>query len=175
MNHEDNPLIHPTAKVHPLAYVAPGVMIGARTIVGPFCRIGLPAEFKDYMHDEQGRVLIGTDCVLSGNVCIDSGREGATYIGHRVFIMSNAHIGHDCEVMDDAIISAGATLAGCCKVGVQANIGINASLHQYSNVPFRCVIGAGAVLTKKHLTTLEPGQAYAGNPARWIGANKKWK
>jgi UDP-N-acetylglucosamine acyltransferase len=175
MTQEAPPLIHPTAQIHPTAYIAPGVMVGARTIIGPYCRIGLPAEYLDYRLAEQGRVLIGTDCVLTGGVCIDSGREGATYIGHRVFIMSNVHIGHDCEVMNDAVLSAGCTLAGFVKIGTQASIGINAALHQYSNVPFRCIIGAGSVLTKKHFSTLEPTQSYAGNPARWIGPNKKWQ
>ena len=169
------PLIHHTARIHPLAYVAEGVRIGERTIIGPFCRIGLPAEYTDYKPQDKGRVVIGNDCVITGGSCIDSGREGYTIIGNNVMVMSNVHIGHDCDIHHNATIAPGAVLGGFTTIGNQVWVGINASLHQHSKVPFRCVIGAGAVLTKKHWNTLVSGQAYAGNPAKWIGPNKKWK
>ena len=169
------PLIHPTARIHPSAYVADGVRIGANTYIGPFARIGLPAEYRDYRRKESGRVVIGDNCTITGGSCIDSGREGYTLIANGVMVMSNVHIGHDCDIQQDATIAPGAVLGGFTKIGTECWIGINAALHQHSVVPFRCVIGAGAVLTKKHWGTLEPGQAYAGNPARWIGPNKKWK
>jgi len=51
------------------------------------------------------------------------------------------------------------------------NLGLNAVVHQRVIIPENCMIGMGAVITKK--TQMIPQQKYAGNPAKWIGVNEK--
>lgn len=162
--------------IDPTAHVETGVYIGENVYIGPFCRIGLPAEYHDesYLTARRGWVYIGDGSILTGNVCVDSGKDRITYIGAGVMLMSNVHIGHCCHIRDGVTIAPGAVVGGLTSIEEKTWIGINASIHQRSEIPAKCVIGAGAVLTKKHWGQLEEGQAYAGNPARHIGVNKKW-
>jgi carbonic anhydrase/acetyltransferase-like protein (isoleucine patch superfamily) len=70
---------------------------------------------------------------------------------------------------DQVTVSSGARIGGHCIIGVMTNIGLNASIHQRLNIPYGCMIGMGAVVTKK--TELVPKTKLAGVPARIIGGN----
>jgi UDP-N-acetylglucosamine acyltransferase len=158
--------------IHFTAYIHPSVHIGKDVHIGPFCRIGLPAEYRDYDPEEGGRVFIDDGTIITGGVCIDSGRDEYTYIGPDCFIMSNVHIGHDCLIRHSVTISPGATIGGLSKIQEDVNIGMNACIHQKTFIPKRVMIGMGAVVTKS--LKMEPGQTYAGNPAKHIGPNKRF-
>ena len=56
-------------------------------------------------------------------------------------------------------------------VYVGANLGLGAIVHQFSRIGAYCMIGMGAVITKK--TICEPGYTFVGNPAHSIGVNLK--
>jgi UDP-3-O-[3-hydroxymyristoyl] glucosamine N-acyltransferase len=60
--HAGEPDIHPSAVVHPQAQVAPGVRIGALSVVERGARIGAGTVLK-------ARVVVGEDCVI-GERCI---------------------------------------------------------------------------------------------------------
>jgi UDP-N-acetylglucosamine acyltransferase len=162
--------------IHYSSYVHHDVKIGDNVVIGPLCRIGLPPEYHcdDYLTLPRGKVVIGDNVIITGGVCVDSGRAGDTVIGDGCMLMSNVHIGHDCVLGERVTVAPGATVGGITKIGNDAWIGINAAIHQMSNIPAKVIIGAGAVLTKKHKGQLHEAQAYAGNPARHIGPNKKW-
>jgi len=87
-------------------------------------------------------------------------------------MMKHSHVGHDCIVGNDVTVSCGAKIGGHAEVMDKANIGLNAVIHQHHNIAEGVMVGMGAVMTMKVQTANY--QTYAGNPARHIGANKKY-
>ena len=159
-------------KIHPTALIGPNVIIGEGTYIGPYCVIGYPAEHKSFWDKEsEFGVVIGKNCVITGHVTIDAGTEKDTIIGDNVWMLKHSHVGHDCYIYDDVIISCGAKIGGHAFIGKGTNIGLNAVIHQRQNIANRCMIGMGAVVTKG-LVTL-PLCKYAGNPAKFLGPNNK--
>ena len=84
--------------------------------------------------------------------------------------MKHSHVGHDAFINSGVTISCGAKIGGHAEICEGANIGLNATIHQRLMVPEYCMIGMGAVVTKK--TQMIPQQKYAGNPAKWLGVNE---
>jgi UDP-N-acetylglucosamine acyltransferase len=155
--------------IHPTAIVYDNVELGDNIFIGPYCIIGAPAEFKKYWDKEPGKVKIGDGCVLTGHVTIDAGTEDVTTLGEGVWMLKHSHLGHDAWIGNNVTISCGAKIGGHTIVMANCNIGLNAVIHQRQEIAPSCMIGMGAVVTKKLIT--EPFQKYAGNPAKWIGEN----
>lgn len=159
---------YPGNDIDPTAWIHPDVKMGRGNIIGPFCIIGGPAEWKG--HEVAGLVEIGDNNTITGLVTIDSGTEKPTEIGCRCYLMKHAHIGHDAFICSDATISCGAKIGGHAVISANANIGLNAVIHQKQTIADGVMIGMGSVVTKKLKT--EPYKTYAGNPAKYIGENE---
>ena len=154
--------IHSTAVIYPCVTIEPGAYIG------PLCVIGAPPEHLDAQGAGHG-VLIKAGARLEKAVVVDSGLNEKTVIGSNSMLMSQVHIGHDCQIGDNVVIAAGATFAGHCIVLKGAYIGINASIHQYQKIGHYALVGAGSVVTKK--VRVHSGCIVAGNPATQIKMN----
>lgn len=165
-----------TPIIHHTAIVYPGVQLGDNVYIGPYCTIGSRAEINSPAWGSlpEGRVIIDTGTVLTGHVTIDSGQDEYTVIGENCFIMKGAHVGHDCDIGDGVVMSPGVVIAGEVEIGNDCNMGMNATVHQQIKIPAKCMIGQGAVITRKRAATMKACQTWAGNPARLIGPNKKW-
>jgi UDP-N-acetylglucosamine acyltransferase len=155
--------------IHPTAQIAPGVKIGTGNYIGPFCIIGYPAEHKAFWGKDQKGVEIGDDCVLTGHVTIDSGTENVTSLGNGVWMLKHSHVGHDAVIGDKVTISCGGKIGGHAIIGPGSNIGLNACVHQWVDMPAGCMIGMNAAVTKK--LVMEAFRKYAGVPAKDIGSN----
>lgn len=167
--------------IHPTAIIGPNVVMGDNNYIGPYCIIGYPAEHKEYWPDSPitkwisnppyGKVIIGNNNKFTGHVTIDAGTTGATVITDNVWMLKHSHVGHDAIIRKDVVISCGAKIGGHCIVGDGVNLGLNSVVHQWVSIARSCMIGMGAVITKKLIT--HPCRKYAGNPARDIGQNIK--
>jgi UDP-N-acetylglucosamine acyltransferase len=154
--------------IDPTALIADGVVMGTGNIIGPYCVIGYPPEWKGKEHNI-GKVVIGNNNRFTGMVTIDSGAEHNTIIGDGCYLMKGVYIAHDCYLADGVTIASGGRLGGHVIVAEQTTIGINASVHQRSIIPTGCMIGMGAVITKT--IKMQPYRKYAGVPAIDIGDN----
>ena len=157
-------IIHPTAIIYDNVTIESGVYIGA------YCVIGSEPEWKGREGEGKG-VIIRSGTRLTGFVTIDSGAHGVTYIGENCYIMKHTYIAHDCILKNGVTISAGVSLGGFVQVGENTNIGMNAAVHQKVKIPNWCMIGMGAVITKR--TDLKEKCKYAGVPAKFIGYNDR--
>lgn len=157
-------------KIHPTAVIGPNVELGDNVYIGPYCIIGFPAEHKGCWPNP-GKVIIGDDCILTGLVTVDAGTESPTIIKSGVWMMKHSHVGHDAVIESGVTLSCGVKVGGHCWVQDGTNIGLNACIHQRVVIPKNCMIGMGAIITKK--TVMEEGMKYAGNPAKQIGVNFK--
>lgn len=171
-----SPLIHPqaviapSAEIHPTAVIGAKVVIGERVKIGPYCVIGMPAEWKG-MEGKDFGVYIMEGAVLTGLVTVDSGAEKATYISENCYLMKHSHVGHDCQIGANTVISCGAKIGGHTDIHGNCNIGLNAVIHQRQTIAANCMIGMGSVVTRRLVT--KPYYKYAGNPAKELGPNVK--
>lgn len=154
--------------IHPTAMIGENVTIEDDVYIGPYCIIGYPPEWKGKENEDKG-VLIRKGARLTGMVTVDSGAERQTIIGFDCYLMKQTHVGHDAVLEDQVALSPGARIGGHTVVGLMTNVGMNATIHQRLRIPPSCMIGMGAVVTKK--TELKQGMKYAGVPARIIGEN----
>lgn len=161
--------IHPTASVHPTCVLGPNVTIEENVIIGPFCLIGLPAEWKGKEDVDKG-VIIKSGTRITGHVTIDAGVEKPTFIGKGCYLMKHSHVGHDAALGNGVTLACGAKIGGHSSIGKAANIGLNAVVHQKMEIAEGVMIGMGAVVPKKLIT--EPYKIYAGNPAKFIRDNQ---
>jgi UDP-N-acetylglucosamine acyltransferase len=156
--------------VHSTAIIGKNVTIEDDVYIGPYCVIGMPAEWKGKEHEDKG-VLIKKGTRITGLVTIDSGVERITTIGENCYLMKHSHVGHDAQLKDNVTLSCGAKIGGHSIIENNTNIGLNAVIHQKVIVPEGCMIGASAFVGKKSI--LKPFHKYAGVPVKELGTNER--
>jgi UDP-N-acetylglucosamine acyltransferase len=179
--------VHPTVRIEPYAVIAADVEIGEGTVVGPhvvlesFARIGrrnriytgavIGCEPQDKtFRGERSQVIMGDDNVVREYVQISraTGEGAATVIGHRNYIMSTAHVAHNCRLGSDIVIVHGTGLAGHVQVGDGAQIGGISGVHQFVRIGRLAMVGGKTAL----LQDLPPFLLATGVPARVRGLNR---
>lgn len=98
-------LIHPTAYISPLAYLAEGVFVGANSVIGPGVRL------DEHVFVNRG-VTIGHDTYIGAFSRIQPGSNlgGLSHIGRGVTVGLGANLLERLIVGDGAIIGAGAVV-----------------------------------------------------------------
>jgi acyl-[acyl carrier protein]--UDP-N-acetylglucosamine O-acyltransferase len=157
--------------IHETAVIYPGVTLGHNVTIGPFCIIGAPAETKKHDGQHGFGVVIGNNVTIHGHATIDAGSQRPTIIDDGAYIMKTVHIGHDSIIHKNVTISPHVVVGGFVEIHEQTNIGMNATIHQRLTIPSKCMLGMGAIITKK--TPLEPNTVLVGNPARIIRNNNR--
>jgi UDP-3-O-[3-hydroxymyristoyl] glucosamine N-acyltransferase len=183
------PLIHPTARVSAHAALAPGVEIGAYSVVNHFVvltegvKIGSHCVIKSgavigedgfgFERDENGlpqrlvhlgSVRIGDHVEIGSLTTVCRGTLADTIVEDHAKIDDHVHIAHNCRIGVGAMIIACAEVSGGCVVGRGAWIGPNASVLQQRKIGERALIGIGANVLKD----VPDDQTVAGNPARQL-------
>ncbi len=142
-------------------------IIGARVLIHPGVRIGqdgfgfAPDPGGHVKVPQLGRVLVGDDCEIGANTCIDRGSASDTIIGPGCMIDNLVQIGHNvrlgrgCVVVSQVGISGSTRLDDFVVVGGQA--GLAGHLH----------VGAGAQIAAKSGVhrDIAPGEIVGGYPA----------
>ena len=116
--------------------------IGANCTIYPFAALGGPPQDLGY-RNEPTRLEIGEGCTIRESVTMNVGSPkdvGVTRVGARGFFMSYSHVGHDCQVGNDAIFANSATLGGHCKVGDFVYIGGLTAVHQFVRIGSQAMI-----------------------------------
>jgi UDP-N-acetylglucosamine acyltransferase len=185
-------LVHPQACLHSgvrvdsYAVVEDGVEIGEGSLVGPHavihrgttlgrkCSVAAHVVLGgDPQHLEyRGAptfLRIGDRNVLREFVSIHrSFREGeATVVGNDNYIMAYAHIGHDCQIGNEVIITSFAGLSGHGLVEDGAIIGGQVGLHQFVRIGTLAMVGGNSAFNKD----VPPYTLAAGRPGRVYGLN----
>lgn len=127
--------IGPETKLWPHAFVARGTTLGARVQVHPFATVGHEPQDLAYKGSPT-YTTVGDDTIIREHASIHRGTdpETTTVVGARCFIMSTAHIAHNCVLGDDVILVNGVMLAGHVHVGNRAFFGGGTGVHQFARV-----------------------------------------
>ena len=167
-------IISPHAKLADDILVGPGVVIGERVEIGSGCvlqahsviesdttigsgnTIGYGAVIgaapQDYAHSAEIRssVVIGNNNRIREYATIHRGTKDGTVtrIGNHCFLMVGVHVGHNCEISDNAIITNNVLLAGYVQVGEWAVLGGGAVFHQFMRIGARAMVAGGSRFNK---------------------------
>jgi len=154
--------IHPTAIVEPgaqlgddceimaHAIVTKHCVLGGRVVVHPFAVIGGDPQYLKFERASATGVRIGAGTILREHVTINRsihpGR--ATLIGENCFCMAASHVGHDCEVGNQAVLANAVLLAGHVSVGDHTFMGGSAAVHQFCRIGESVMVAGHASITR---------------------------
>lgn len=143
--------------------------IGDRTVVYPFAILGGPPQHLGYRGEDTG-LRIGADCVIREHVTLNLGTvsgRGETVVGDKCFLMTGAHVAHDCIVGSNVIFANNATLGGHVVVEDSVFLGGLCAVHQFCRIGAFAFIGGCAGVP----TDVIPYASATGNHAQLAGLN----
>ena len=165
---EDGAVLGDGVSVGPFAWIASGARVGEGSVIGPHAvvhggaRIGarctvhagaviadLPQDLS-FDPDFESVVEIGDGCTIREGATINRGShkgDGVTRIGAGCFLMSLAHVGHDCTLGDGVVMATSAALGGHVTVGAGAFLGGGANAHQWVRIGRLAMVGGLAGLS----------------------------
>jgi len=154
---------HPTAFVHPLAYVAGDVTLGPRVSVWPFASI----------RGDSDVVTIGDDTNVQDGCVIHVDAGAPCHIGKRVGIGHRAIV-HGAVVEDDVLIAMGAVLLHGVRVGSGSIIGAGAVVREGFVVPPNSlVLGVPGRIVRE--TTMQERDRISKTVAAYIELQEKYR
>ena len=186
----------PTAIVHPDAAVDPSVEIGAYSVIHDDVEIGENCVIASYVELKHAKIgsgtRIGSHTIIGGDpqmqgwevvpsivrigadndiremVTIHRSKDsgGETLVGDRNMIMAYSHVGHDCKVGNDTIITH-AGLGGHVTLDDFAVLGAYAGVHQFVHIGESVMIGGMSRIVQD----VAPYMMVEGNPASVRGTN----
>jgi UDP-N-acetylglucosamine acyltransferase len=145
------------------------VRIGARCQIGHGAVIGTPPQDFKYRPGTPSEVRIGDDTVVRELVTVHRAATpgGATVIGRGCFIMTAAHVAHDCQIGDEAIVINGAGLSGHVVVEERATVGGLTGLQPFVRIGAYAYVGGCSGLRQD----VPPFVIASGAPAKARGVN----
>ena len=176
---DTEPLIHPSAVVHPLAWVHPSARIGPLCVLERGVRIGPDSILKS-------RVTVSEDCSVGARCIVHSGvvigadgfgfapnaqgwekieQLGAVSIGNDVEIGANTCI--DRGALNDTVIEDGAKLDNLIQIGHNVRVGKHVAMAGCVGIAGSAVIGAhctigGGAVVLGHLSLADGVHISAG-------------
>jgi UDP-N-acetylglucosamine acyltransferase len=117
-------------------HIAGHATIGPGCTVYPFTSLGTPPQSVHYRGGATA-LAIGARCQIRESVTINIGTEdggGITRVGDDAFLMTGAHVGHDCQVGNKVIMANNAVLGGHVHIGDYVFIGGHCAAHQHVRV-----------------------------------------
>jgi UDP-N-acetylglucosamine acyltransferase len=131
--------------------ICDNVCIGQNNHFYSNCVIGTqPQVLRLKDNSEIGRLVIGDRNVIREHVTIHPGIHPGdiTKIGNDNFLMVGTHIGHDCTVEDDVVMSNMVQISGHCKIETGAWFSGLAACHQFVTIGKWCYVAGMAGLNR---------------------------
>jgi UDP-3-O-[3-hydroxymyristoyl] glucosamine N-acyltransferase len=153
-----------------------GSRLGKRVILHPGVVIGADGFGIAFAGDhwekvpQLGVVVIGDDCEVGANSCIDRGAAGDTVLEEDVRIDNLCQIGHNVHIGAHTAIAGNSGVAGSARIGRYCLLGGSAGVIGHVEVADRTTIAAGSNLFKG---VAQSGQTWSGQfPAQPI---REWQ
>lgn len=175
-------------EIGPFTVIEVGVRIGAGCVIESGCRIyrgtslgennylahsvalgGLP---QDLGHDSDAdtKLEIGSGNKFREFCTVHRATEkedGVTRIGNDNYFMNGSHVGHDCQLGNNIILTNLATLGGHTRMEDHVVMGGLAGCHQFSRIGTRAMIAGAA----RVVSDVPPFALVEGHPARYRSVN----
>lgn len=147
-------VIHDGVSVGSNCHIHPGAVIGGAGFGFERDETGIPVRMPHL-----GSVIVGDDCEVGSQTCIDRGTIADTVLGTSVKIDNLVHIAHNVQLGDGTMIAANAVIAGSASIGKRVWIGPGAVVSDGIVVGDDSAVSLGAVVTKD----VAPGERVSGN------------
>ncbi|WP_395789897.1 UDP-3-O-(3-hydroxymyristoyl)glucosamine N-acyltransferase [Aquimonas sp.] len=151
------------------------VRLGARVLVHPGAVLGadgfgLAMDGGRWIKVPQlGGVVIGSDCEIGANTCIDRGALDDTRLGDDVRIDNLVQIGHNVQIGDHTAVAGSAAIAGSAKIGRYCLIGGGVGIVGHLTLCDKVTLTARSLVTHSIDT---PGQYSSGVP---LQESRQWR
>ena len=158
----DGCVIAPRASLERNVTLAANVRVGSGTILG-----GLPQDLK--FAGEETTVEIGEGTVIREYTTINRGTAQSfkTSVGKSCLLMSYVHLGHDCHIGNNVILSNVVQLAGHVTIEDRAIVSGLSAVHQFVRIGRHSFIGGCSRVSKD----IPPFLKAVGNPVKLYGLN----
>ena len=126
------------------------VVVGAHNLIQAGASLGGPPQDWNYKGGHT-QLIIGDHNRIGEGASVNLGSKkggGITRVGDRVFVMANAHIGHDCQVGDDVVLTNLTQLAGHVVVEPSVTLGGAVVVTQFVRLGMSSFLAAGAFVNK---------------------------
>jgi UDP-N-acetylglucosamine acyltransferase len=165
--------------VSPGALIVGPIKIGNDNFFGPNSVIGMPpqddvltlddhASISGGFGKEETSIEIGNGNVFREFSTIHQGLTSKTKVENNCYVMSYAHIAHDCKIFSGVKIANSVQMGGYSTILRGSYLGLGAILHQFSIIGAFSMIGMGSLVTRNCL----PGTLSIGSPAKALRLNK---
>lgn len=128
-------------------------VIGSNCRIGPAAYVGLEPQHLRFVADASNPtyLIIGDNVILRESTRIHRatkpGREHATKIGDRCFIMGSAHVAHDCVLSEDVVLADAVLLGGHCHIGPKTFMGGGCTIHQFVKIGRLCIVAGNEAIS----------------------------
>ena len=129
--------------VHAHAIVTRYARLDAGVVVHPGAVIGGDPQDLRFDPATSSTARIGPRTILRENVTVNRSTVagGETLVGADCFLMTGAHVAHDCVVGDKVVLANNVMLAGHVRIGAFAFVGGGAGFHQFTRVGESAMVG----------------------------------
>ncbi|MFT4197092.1 MAG: UDP-3-O-(3-hydroxymyristoyl)glucosamine N-acyltransferase [Pseudoxanthomonas sp.] len=135
--------------------IHPGAVLGA-------AGFGLAMEGGRWLNVPQlGGVVVGDDCEIGANTCIDRGALEDTVLEEDVRLDNLVQIGHNCHIGAHTAMAGCSAAAGSARIGRYCLIGGAAGIVGHIEICDRVTVMAMSMITS---SIREPGQYASGTP-----------
>ena len=173
----DGVRIGENCRIYPRVTIYPGTEIGSRVTVHAGAVLG--ADGFGYVRDpetgaytqfpQQGKLAIEDDVEIGANTTIDRGALTETRIRRGAKFDNLVHVGHNCDIGEDAILVALTGVSGSSSIGSGAVLAGQVGIGDHAHVGPGVILGGqSGVFNGKTVTNegLPPGTVLYGTPAR---------
>jgi UDP-3-O-[3-hydroxymyristoyl] glucosamine N-acyltransferase len=181
------------------ALIGPGCVIGEDCTIGPDCvlvarvtlvaRVRLAARVRIHPGavlgadgfglamdagrwlkvPQLGGVIVGDDCEIGANTCLDRGAIEDTVLGEDVRLDNQIQVGHNVHIGDHTAIAGCTAIAGSARIGRYCLIGGAVGISGHLEICDRVTVTAMSLVT--HSIT-EPGEYSSGMP---VLGSRAWR
>lgn len=166
--------------LYPNVTLTDGITLGDRVIIHAGAVIGADGFGIAFARDNQGGiwekvpqlggVVVGNDCEIGANSCIDRGAIEDTILEEDVRIDNHVQIGHNAHIGAHTAIAGSAGIAGSARIGRYCLIAGKAGVNGHVTIADNTTIAAGSYVMKD---IEERGQTWSTNiPAQPI---RQWQ
>lgn len=165
------------SRIYPRVVIYPGTTIGSRVIIHAGAVLG--SDGFGYVRDpktgaytqfpQQGTLVIEDDVEIGANTTIDRGALAETRIRRGAKFDNLVHVGHNCDIGENAILVALTGISGSSTIGRGAVLAGQVGIGDHAHVGDGVILGGqSGVFSGKSVTNegLSPGTVLYGTPAR---------
>jgi UDP-3-O-[3-hydroxymyristoyl] glucosamine N-acyltransferase len=163
--------IYPRVVIYPGATIGNRVMVHAGVVLGAdgFGYVRDPSTGAHTQFPQQGKLVIEDDVEIGANCTIDRGALAETRVRRGAKFDNLVHVGHNCDIGEDAILVALTGVSGSSTIGKGAVLAGQVGIGDHVHVGPGVILGGQAgVFSGKTITNdgLKPGTVHWGTPAR---------